>query len=110
MKWLNRIVQGFSPGECPHQNRPERAAETMGRDRNATIHSNGKYSFYRHICELAVRKRTSRSSSLPGLLDITHPGLKPWAVLFRHFMADHRSINEFAALDCAARSIPACHT
>lgn len=75
MKWFERSAQGFSPGECPIANRPERATDSCA-----------VYSTMILIGEVAKCSEQNRSVALSGLhLLWRYPGLKPWAVFLEPF-------------------------
>src|SRR5260370_27082777 len=81
MKWLNRIAQGFSPGDHgPSENRPEGATEHYLPPRSVTV-SNA-------LAADPCAQPICRSPLQGDVKDANYPGLKPWAILFCHFMAD----------------------
>ncbi len=84
MKWPNRIAQGFNPGFAPVRNRPE------GGDRRSSpspLKGSGvqQVIFGDAFCFMPDRFERAYRALFNG---INYPGLKPWAILFRHFMAD----------------------
>ena len=84
MKWLNRIAQAFRPGSIGNNIRPEGATEI------------GAVRPRRHHLSTVVQYDVTRGSvrspfqgeSRGGVI----PGLKAWAVLFCHFMAEAQII------------------
>ena len=77
MKWRNRTAQAFRPGKASHRIGPERATESLGR--SAVSDERGSPH---------VGPKSRVSAALSGrMLQQIYPGLKPWAVLLRHFMA-----------------------
>src|SRR5260370_34064629 len=108
MKWRNRIAQGFSPGSGPQWKRPERASDadcasvvlvapfiaggwswcpcepSAHKSHGGDAHSVALFLLRPAFPEL---RRTGRADF------VMHgfPGLKPWAMLCRHFMAIYPS-------------------
>src|ERR1700757_3611418 len=90
-KWLNRTAQGFSPGLAPKKialkGRPTghagqaRASRTSFKILGWRKDGQTRFSFGRPF------KARPRSS--------TNPGLKPWAILFSHFVAITRAPSPF---------------
>ena len=76
MKWSKRTAQGFSPGFGMQNKR----ALKVARDVSATGGTNTPLSEHNPRSPLSGRFNT-----LPD------PGLKPWAVLLSHFMAESSS-------------------
>jgi hypothetical protein len=78
MKWFERTAQGFSPGERPKPNRPERLT-----DRCVDV--------ARMIVTVNIADVANKSVRLPlqgNVANSGYPGLKPWAVLLNHFMVN----------------------
>jgi len=105
MKWRHRIAQGFSPGSGPNEialisGRPMRIARQSSL-RPAFIACGWSWDPF----EPSAPKRhggDAHSAALSGrVYGLPNPGLKPWAILFRHFMArSGRSCRRNPSEDC----------
>jgi hypothetical protein len=88
MKWHNRTAQGFSPGDdnefgCALKGRPNKIPSVPVW--SVTIQDLGA------VCgevTHAAYEQPFRSPIQGESLLEPDPGLKPWAILFSHFMAD----------------------
>jgi hypothetical protein len=86
MKWFNRTAQGFSPGDIQHEPRPERATD-------ARDVLSGRVFFCSGVGD------PIRSPLQGEFMGTPFPGLKPWAILFDHFMVKNckKESNEWRA-------------
>ncbi|MBV8273748.1 MAG: hypothetical protein JO170_00605 [Verrucomicrobia bacterium] len=90
MKWRNITAQGFSHGSGPNKTALKGASDRTGRQLFTNVHFKVWMGDVRNLRRKPAEysAATCRADSFIGLT----PGLKPWAVPFRHFMAIYLSL------------------
>jgi hypothetical protein len=86
MKWQHRIAQGFSPGYGHQWVRPEGAPERDSERSHGPALTQDLKAIDGDVARHQVRT-TFRSPFQGDLIYGLNPGLKPWAILFSHFVA-----------------------
>jgi hypothetical protein len=99
MKWRNRIAQGFSPGSGPNEialkGRPMRIA-CQSSLRRPSLLVVGVGTLFKPSAP-KTHSGDAHSAALSGrVYGLPNPGLKPWAILYCHFMAMYASLHQHA--------------
>ena len=103
MKWSKRIAQGFIPGDIVRRNRPESISNPgyAGAVRGGRASPRaGKTCHVARCIFVARSKNTCGSANRPAAAGRGRDpslAIKPWAVLFDHFMLNHRNCSPLTA-------------